>query len=412
MSKGTFYTGQPVFNQVLSLIPRSIFNKVVRRHNADRYCKKFRTYDHLVTMLYCCFHQCSSLREVITGMQASILRLSHLGLCSTPRRSTLADSNERRSADLFQDLYHAIYTHYYGCLPDSVRGRKLIEKLYIIDSTIISLFSAVLQSTGSFRLNGKKKGGIKANVVVRALHNLPCFVRLSEGKRSDRKFLSEVNLPEGSIVVMDKGYNSYEKYLSWSLAGITWVTRLNLAAVYHIVNSRRISEKQAECGVRADHEIQLGNPRTASKTALQRARLIIFYDAASKKEFQFITNNFNYGASTIADIYKKRWQIELLFKRVKQNFQLHYFLGDSENAIKLQLWCTLIADLLLKIVKDKSDKRRKWSMANLSGLVRLHLGTYIDLFKFLAEPEKALLNYIDPIDKKQLEIFPAKIRGG
>jgi len=412
MSKSKFFTGQPVFNQLLSLIPRSLFNPLVRKYNADRYCKKYRSYEHLVTMLYCCFHQCTSLREVITGMQASSLRLSHLGLLSTPRRSTLSDANERRSADLFQDLYHALYGRYYGHLPDSVGSKKLIDKLIIIDSTIISLFSTVMQSTGSFGLNGKKKGGIKANVVVRAAHNLPCFVRLSEGKRSDKKFLSEVALPKGSIVVIDKGYNSYKHFLQWSLAGISWVTRLNRASVYHIVSSRSVSERQQQAGVLSDHEIQLGNPATALKTPLQKARLIFYCDAVSKQTFEFITNNFIYSASTIADLYKKRWQIELLFKRVKQNFQVNYFLGDNENAIKIQVWCTLIADLLLKIVKDKADRKRRWSMANLSALVRLHLGTYIKLFDFLAEPDKALLNYVDPVDKIQLEIFPLKSRGG
>lgn len=411
MRKVTFFTGQPIFNQILSLIPRAGVSSLVKKYNADRYCKKFKSFDHLVTMLYCCFHHCNSLRELITGMQASSARLAHLGLKFTPRRSTLADANERRTADLFQDLYHLIYKHFYSGLPDSVSKKKVENKLYIIDSTIISLFSTVMQSTGSFGLNGKKKGGVKANVVVRAAHNLPCFVRLSEGKRSDKKFLSEVNVPKGSIVVMDKGYNSYEQFLRWTLAGITWVTRMNNAAVYSIVATRRISEKQAQYGVRADDEINLGNPRTVSKIPLQKARLIIFYDAASGKEFQFITNNFTYGASTIADIYKKRWQIEMIFKRVKQNFQLHYFLGDNENAIRIQLWCTLIADLLIKVIKDKADKKRSWSMANLTGLVRLHLGTYIALFKFLAAPEKALINYIDPIDKMQLQMFPEQTRG-
>src|ERR1051325_1766900 len=106
MPKSTFFTGQPIFNQVLSLIPRSMVGSLVKEHKTDRYCKKFRSYDHLVTMLYCVFHQCSSLREVVTGMQAMSSRLAHLGILSTPRRSTLGDANERRTASLFEDLYH------------------------------------------------------------------------------------------------------------------------------------------------------------------------------------------------------------------------------------------------------------------------------------------------------------------
>lgn len=411
MSKSTFFTGQPVFNQILSLIPRSVVSRLSRKYQTDRYCKKFRTYDHLVTMLYCCFHRCTSLREVITGMQASASRLSHLGLLNTPRRSTLADANERRAADFFQDLYHSIYHHYYGRLPDSVRKKRLLDKLFIIDSTIISLFSTVMQSTGAYGLNGKKKGGIKANVVMRAIDNLPCFIRLKEGKVSDKKFLLDVILPHGSIVVFDKGYNSYQQFLRWTAEGITWVTRVNLKAVYKITTSKTISPAQFNAGIRQDHTIELGNPATRSINPIQKARLIVFYDAATKRNFQFITNNFQYAATTIAYIYKKRWQIELLFKRVKQNFQLQYFLGDSENAIKVQLWCTLIADLLLTVIKDRADKRRKWSMANLAGLIRLHLGTYINLFDFLASPYKALLNYIDPEQNKQLKMFSMEIRG-
>ena len=118
-----------------------------------------------------------------------------------------------------------------------------------------------------------------------------------------------------------------------------------------------------------------------------------------------------YAPATIADIYKKRWQIELFFKRIKQNFQLHYFLGDNENAIRIQLWSALITDLLIKIIKDKADKARKWSMANLSSLIRLHLGTYIHLRTFLANPEKALLNYKDPLHQQQLSLFANPARG-
>jgi len=144
MSKSTFFTGQPIFNQVLSLIPRSLVSRLTRKYQGDRYCKKFRSYDHLVTMLFSTLHQCSSLREVITGMMASASRLKHLGLCSTPRRSTLSDANQRRNADFFADLYHLIYEHYYGSLPDSLKGKRLLDKLFIIDSTIVSLFSTVM----------------------------------------------------------------------------------------------------------------------------------------------------------------------------------------------------------------------------------------------------------------------------
>ena len=411
MSKSTFFTGQPIFNQILSLIPKAAVYRLSKNHKGDRYCKKFGSYDHLVTMLFCAFHQCSSLREVVTGMQASSVRLSHLGLCSTPRRSTLADANQRRPADLFQELYHLLYKRHYGHLPDSLKGKKLLDKLFIIDSSIISLFSTVMQSTGSYGLSGKKKGGIKAHVLLRAKDNVPSFIWLSKGKVSDTKFMPMVKLPAGSIVVMDKAYRNYGQFIDWTNKSINWVSRLHERAVYKVVKENELTITQTQQGVKKDYLIELGNPKTAHINPIQKVRLVIFQDPLSKKIFQFITNNFRYCAATVANIYKKRWQIELLFKRIKQNFQLHYFLGDNENAIRIQLWCTFIADLLLKIIKDKVERRKRWSMANLAGLVRLHLGTYIHLYAFLAEPEKTLLNYRDPIDQQQLNLFPKQIRG-
>ena len=409
MPKSTFFTGQPIFNQLFSLIPRSTVSQLSRKYKTDRYCKKFRTYDHLITMLYCCFHQCSSLREVITGMQASASRLQHLGIINTPRRSTLSDANERRTAEFFEDLYHQVYKIYYGGLPDSLKGKRYMDKLFIIDSTIISLFSTAMKSSGSYGCNGKKKGGIKAHVLFRAKDNLPCFVRLSEGRKSDPSFLPLVSLPEGSIVVMDKGYRNYQQFIQWDKLKISWVTRLHAKSVYSVIGSRPLDDRQQQLGVQQDLLIELGNPETAYLNPIQKARLIIFYDSMNQRQFHFITNNVKLDASTIADIYKKRWQIELFFKRIKQNFQLHYFLGDNENAIRIQLWCTLIADLLLRIIKDKV--KRKWSMANLAGLVRLHLGTYINLHAFLSNPDKALNKYEHPPTKMQNSLFPTQIRG-
>lgn len=411
MSKSTFFTGQPVLNQLLSLIPRNMVLQLSRVYKSDRYCKKFKLYDHLVTMLFSAFNQCTSLRELTTGMQASSVRLAHLGLQSTPRRSTLAEANRRRDPQVFADLYKSLHHLYYGRLPDSLHKKKLLDKLFIVDSSLVSLFSNVLQSTGNYGLNGKKKGGIKAHTLLRAKDDLPCFIRLSEGKQSDTSIMSQIALPKGSIIVMDKAYRNYQQYATWSAQEVSWVTRLHGRAVYRIVSEREVSEAQKAQGVQHDYQIHLGNPKTTYLHALQDARLVEFYDKETQRMFSFITNNFRYSAATIANIYKQRWQIELFFKRIKQHFQLHYFLGDNENAIHIQLWCALIADLLLKVIKDKVNRKRKWSMSNLSGLVRLHLGTYINLMAFLANPEKALIGYEDPIDNKQLNLFSKTTRG-
>src|SRR5579875_3878032 len=179
MPKSTFFTGQPVFNQLLSYISHSLVSRLAQKHHANRYCKKFKASDHLVTMLFCCFHHCTSLRELITGLQANAHRLCHLGMKHMPRRSTLADANERRSAAFFEDLYHELFRRHFGVLPDSLPKGKIADKVFIVDSTTISLFSDVFKACGNAKANGKKKGGIKAHVLVRAKDNVPCFVNLT-----------------------------------------------------------------------------------------------------------------------------------------------------------------------------------------------------------------------------------------
>ncbi|MBC7848490.1 MAG: IS4 family transposase [Chitinophagaceae bacterium] len=407
MPKNTFFTGQPVFSQLLSLIPRSLVHSLSREYNCDRYCKKFTSYDHLVSMLFSAFHHCSSLRELITGLQANVFRLKHLGLKYTPRRSTLADANARRTADFFGALFHRLYRHHYGSLPDSLNKKSIRNRLFIVDSTTITLFSSVMAGMGSYGNNGRKKGGAKAHLLVRAKDQLPCFIYLSEAKENDKLFLPMLALPKGSIVVMDRGYNSYQSFINWTRQKVMWVTRLHPTAVWSVQKQLPVTTDQQQQGVLEDVVILLGNPRKAHINRVQTVRLVRFFDKDNNKEFSFISNNLTMNALTIAGIYKQRWDIELLFKRIKQNFNLQDFLGDNENAIKIQLWCGLIADLLIKTVKDKVDKvrKRKWSFANVAGLIRQHLTTYINLYAFLIHPEKAMLQYCKQPPTPQLKLY-------
>lgn len=407
MSKSSFFTGQPVLTQLLSLIPRSVVNELSRKHKSDRYCKKFKAYDHLVSMLFCGFHQCSSLRELITGLQANSHRLNHIGLLHTPRRSTLADANKRRSAIFFEKLFHALHKFHYGHLPDSPQKLKLYDKLFVIDSTTISLFCQVLKGAGTYGFNGKKKGGLKAHVLTRVRDQVPCFVHLSASAQSDRIFMPMVDLPPGSVISMDRAYVNYNVMSRWTDHQITWVTRFTSWLKYEIIEQKPISPFHQQQGIRSDAVILLGNPQTQKRNPIQKARLIRFYDQSRKREFIFLSNNLQYSPLTIAQIYKRRWDIELLFRRVKQNFQFHNFLGDSENAIKIQMWCTLIADLLINIIKNRVEKfrKQKWSFTNIAGLIRQHLTTYIDLIKFLINPEKAIISYSQETTTFQLSLF-------
>jgi hypothetical protein len=389
MIKSNFFTGQPIFSQLLKFIPRAVISRIAVDYQSDRYCKRFSTYDHLVCMLYGVFNHCTSLREITTGMLAWENRLLHLGVRHHPRRSTISDANNRRSAEVFESIYMKLFERYSHFLSDS-RSKSRSSRLYIFDSTTITLFQEVLKAAGSNPANGKRKGGIKVHTLIRSDQDVPCMIRFSASAANDMRFLKDIHLPKGSLVVFDKGYNDYNAFNRFTAEGISWVTRLHQHLVYKVLQENPISDIQGRKGVIHDQQILLGVDYKPNKPKV-KARLVTFIDD-SGKVFEFLTNNFKLMPATIAGIYKKRWQIELLFKRIKQNYPLKYFLGDSENAITIQIWCALIADLILKIIKKGS--KAKCSFSNLAAMVRLHLMTYISLFDFLKHPEKALLRKI------------------
>jgi Transposase DDE domain/Domain of unknown function (DUF4372) len=387
MSKGTFFTGQPIFNQILNFIPRSSVQTIARDLDADRYYKSFKTYEHLVTMLYSIFNHCTSLREVTTGLLAWEHRIQHLGMGSFPRRSTLSDANKNRSHEVFEKIYFKLLARYKDTLPDSPkRSRK--NNLYIFDSTSIALFQEILKGSGLSKADGRRKGGIKVHTLLQSSHDVPSMIRYSPSAANDASFLKEVHLAKGSVVVFDKGYRDYSTYNRFGEDGITWVTRHADHSVYKIRDRYRVHDYQKQHGIKTDWAIELGHNHSKKATKVQ-ARLIKYYDAEKKRYFLFLTNNFELAPLTIANYYQQRWQIETFFKRIKQNYPLQYFLGDNENAIKIQIWCTLMADLLLKVIKRGA--RSTIAFSNLTGLVRLHLMTYMDLKSFLRSPEKSFL---------------------
>jgi hypothetical protein len=294
-----------------------------------------------------------------------------------------------------------LYKRFRKTLSDS-RGHDFSKKLFIIDSTTISLFQEILKAAGRPSINGRRKGGIKAHTLIKADEDVPQMIRFSPGATNDMTFMKHVSVPKGSILVFDRGYRDFSELDRWSTQGVTWVTRLRRKTVVENVFSKSISTYHKNKGVISDTVVCLGNNINDKLTKVQ-SRLIIYFDKENDRTFEFITNNFDYSPLTIAHLYKKRWQIESLFKRIKQTYPLRDFLGDNENAIKIQIWCALIADLLLKVIHCRVT--RNWSFANLASMVRLHLMTYINIYKFLNKPERSLLQTfikVKPLMQQQL----------
>ncbi len=385
MSKDTNFIGQPIFSQLLKSISKSKIDRIALKNRADRYTKKFTTYNHLVVMLYSVFEGVSSLREAVIGVLANSNKINHLGLNSMPKRSTLSDANKRRSSKVFEDIYMKLYQDNRQFLSDSRDSELDLKRLFMIDSTTISLFKAILKAVGRNPLNGKKKGGIKAHVLINAQENTPILIRYSSAARHDKNFLKHIDLAKGSIIVFDRAYNDYKQYARFTSDEIVFVTRQKKSAVFKQGEIFKIPNK-TDSGVQKDEEIFLTYKENKQEKKL-RTRRITYYDKSRDKTLVFITNNFEFDAETIALIYKKRWQIETLFKQLKQNFPLKYFLGDNQNAIEIQIWVSMIANLLVTLLKNRI--KRKWAFSNLVSLIRMHLMNYINIYKFLEEPEKS-----------------------
>jgi hypothetical protein len=334
-------------------------------------------------MLYCVLNKCTSSREVVSGMKACSNKLQHAGIKKTPGRSTLCDANMKRSFKIFEQIYEQLYRRHRGLLPDSRPATT--PKLFIADASVITLFQQILKAPSPGKQNGRRKGGIKVNTLMDASEDVAIQISFTAASANDMTFLQQINLQEGSFIVFDKGYVDYHQYERLSDNGVFFVTRQRKSAKYELTGSNPVDAVAREAGVMADRMIVLGT-RTHRKKVRLKSRLITFFDKEKARTFEFLTNNFSLSAHQIADIYKKRWQIEILFKRIKQNFPLKYFLGDNENAIKIQIWCAFIADLLIKLVQVQL--KRKWAFSNLSSIIRLHLMSYIHLFDFLNNPER------------------------
>jgi len=385
MNKSTHFSGQPAFTQLIKLLPRDIINRCAKKYQSNRYYKHFDTFHHLIAMLFNCFGHCNSLRECVTGMAALEGRLASCGVRHFPTRSTFADANAKRKSEVFAEIYFELKSHWDRFFPDSRKRSK--NSTFVIDSTTITLFQEIFKGAGMRAYNGKKKGGLKVHMAVQEQQSVPCIIHLSPGASNDKVFNEYLNFPSGSTVIMDRGYRSHSQYNQWTANQIRWVTRLHPSTVYDVTDRNKLSKKQLELGVKKDLRVTLG--AQLSKAEKVDCRLIKFTSPHNGKTFEFITNDFKSTPSYICDLYRKRWGIELLFKRLKQNMPLQYFLGDNENAIKIQVWCTLIADLLLQIVKRQV--KRPWAFSNIVSIVRLHLFNYFDLFSFLEEPEKCVI---------------------
>jgi hypothetical protein len=363
-----------MFSQLLKLFPRTEFQVLVKRTYAERHARGFTCWGQFVAMLFCQLGHAHSLREICGGLRSSEGKLQHLGI-TAPARSTLAYANEHRPWQLYRAVFEALLAR---CQPLG-RGRRKFRfknKLVSLDSTVIDL-CATLFDWAKFR---RTKGAVKLHCLLDHDGYLPSVVVITEGKRHDVRVARTLRFDPGTVVVMDRGYVDYAWFGQLTAQDVFFVTRMKDPTLYQVVEVRKVPERGA---VLRDDIIELTGVDAATKCPF-RLRRVEVDDPDKQGTLVFLTNHLTLGATTIAAIYKERWQVELFFKALKQNLKIKTFVGTSANALKVQVWTALIAMLLLKYLQLRS--RFGWSLSNLVALLRMNLFTHRDLWAWLDQP--------------------------
>ena len=393
MSKSSNFFGQPIYGQLIKSLDRKKIVEISRKHGGEKYVKSFDGYTHLLTMLYAVIQRFDSLREIETSMTAEVRKLHHVGIDTVPKRSTLSDANARRSEKFFGEVYRGLYDENRDILSsDSRRGgtEEWVKRLRIIDSTTVSLFSnTIFKGVGRHPRTGKKKGGIKVHAVIHANEGVPCDVQFTSAATNDSFMLAPSHYSHNEITAMDRAYINYAKFEELTDRGVVYVSKMKKNLNYEVL-------------VDCMHQSPRGLMEYREQVVVFRkgginhiARIITYVDIKKGKQpklISLLTNDFDMPLETIVAIYRRRWQIESLFKQIKQNFPLRYFYGESANAIKIQIWVTLIANLLLSVLQ--STLQRRWSFSGLATMVRIVLMYYLNLEKFLNQPDADLNNML------------------
>ena len=389
MGKSTHFIGQPLYSQVINLLDKAKILQISQKNGGEHYTKRFTVWVHLIVMLYAVIKRFDSLREITTSLLADTNKLAHIGITFKIGRSTLADANKRRSESIFEAIYRDLYARYKGELISDSRSRKhpkWMERLQIIDSTTITLFSnLIFKGVGRHPKTGKKKGGIKVHTVIQANEGVPSDIKFTSAATNDSFMLKPSTLNKGDIMAMDRAYIDYEKFEELTQRGVIYVTKMKKSLKYTINQDVMYQTPDGLMEVRLQH-VTFSKQLKGGDTITHNARIVTYVDIKKHKLVSLLTNDLDTDPNEIIAIYRRRWEIELLFKQIKQNFPLKYFYGESANAIKIQIWVTLIANLLLMVMQRRL--KRRWSFSGLATMMRIALMYYVNFYSLFNNPEK------------------------
>jgi IS4 transposase len=375
-----------LFSQILQIIPRVSFLRLVHECRAERHAKGFSSWDQYVAMLFCQLAQAKSLREISDGLAVTCGKLSHLGLSTAPARSTLSYANAHRPWQLYQNAFFHLRDFCRSESPGKKKKFRFKNKLLSLDSTTMDLCLSMFP-WADFR---QTKGAVKLHLLLDHDGYLPDFAVITEGKTADVITARHFMLPAGSIVAVDRAYCDFELFSQWTNSGVFFVTRLKGNAAYEVVEGQPSLQRGK---VLVDRVIRFTGPTTRLKYP-EPLRRVVVWDEENQREIELLTNHLSFGATTIGRISRDRWEIELFFKVLKQHLKIKTFVGTSPNALKTQIWTALIAVLLLKYLQFRSQYNLP--LCRLVALLRLNLFSYRNLWDWLDDPFETPPQLPDP----------------
>ena len=370
-----------LFSQILQYIPRSVFSTVVGKYNTDKHSKGINSWTHLVTMLFFHFAKTNSVRDTSNGLRSITGNANHLGIQKmVPSRSSISYINEHRNWQMFRELYLQLKEVFQkdGLYLQRKKFKEISRKIYMLDSTVITLCLKVFD-WATYR---NQKGAIKLHTLLDYDGCLPTYVCMTAGSQSDVRHSQYMILPAHSVVVMDRGYQSFRMYWQWTERDIYFITRLK-----ETINYRSLGEKELPIdsagNIMKDEIIELKEEET-KKDYPDKLRRVAVYDDKQDRTIIILTNNFSWTAETIAELYKQRWSIEIFFKELKQHLKIKSFIGTNENAMWIQIWTAMITMLLLRYMREIA--KYSWNLSNLVGFIRINLFVKMDLLLWLNKP--------------------------
>lgn len=367
-----------LFSQIISLIDRSSFNRLVKKHNSNKHQKGYDSWTHLVAMLFCQFAKSQSVRDISNGLRSATGNLNHLGVQSAPSKSSVSYQNKNRSWELFRDFYYLLLQRLGQQAGFKQTKFKIKSKIFLLDSTTISLCLSVFD----WAKYKTAKGAVKMHTLLDYDGNLPAYVNITDGKTADNKGAYDIPLIKQSVIVADRFYNDFHLLNVWDSNSVFFVIRHKENLKFETVKELELPENRHQHLLK-DEIITLSNAESKEKYK-GRLRRVSIWSEEHQCVIELITNNLKWCANTISELYKSRWQVEIFFREIKQLLHIKSFIGTSPNAVWIQIWTALITILLLKVLKSMA--KYNWYLSNLMAFIRLNLFVKINLRQWLDKP--------------------------